>query len=72
MAAGAQLGIQGFTIDDDFEAAPVGGDERKLFDLGFVRLEQFGRQTGGALSIVSDSAVGDFNGEQHNGLLIVR
>jgi hypothetical protein len=65
VAAGAQFGVEGFAIGHDLEATAVGGDEGELFDFWFVGLQQFGRQTGGALGVVSDGAVGDFDVEQH-------
>lgn len=55
-------------IDFDFKPAALGWHQYYLFDLGFEFLEQFCRQTGGTIGIVSDCAVSNRDIEQHANL----
>ena len=60
-----QLGIQQITVGAHLEAASVGGHQGERLDLGFELVQQLCRQTGGAIGIVSDSAVYDLDFKQH-------
>jgi hypothetical protein len=71
MAARLQFRVQQLPIDADFEPAPVRGRQDERFDLRFEFLEQFGRQTDGARSIVSDRAINQVDVEQHSENLLV-
>jgi len=54
-------------IDRYLEHPATGGDEGQGFDIGLAGLEQFVRQTDGALGVVSNRAV--FDGDvEHDGL----
>jgi hypothetical protein len=51
------LGIDQRIIEGHFEAALIGGDERDGFDLRLKIVQQFGRQTGSPVCVVSNRAV---------------
>lgn len=68
MAAQLFFGEDQFAIEFHFKDAAGGGDEGERLKLEFKFFEQLGRQTGGAVSVVSNCAVGE--GEDgHGGLL---
>jgi hypothetical protein len=57
MPVRAQLRVQQPAIDADLETPSVRGDQGERLDLGLEFLEQFCRQTGGAVGVVSDRTV---------------
>jgi hypothetical protein len=61
VACGAKLRVDQFTLEADLEPPPIRGDQTYPGQIGFEVLQQFGRQTDGAIGVVSDSAVDDFN-----------
>jgi hypothetical protein len=65
VAVRLQLGIQRLAVDAHFEAASFGGHQGDRLDLGLELFEQVDRQTGGAIGVVSDSAVDDLDFQQH-------
>jgi len=61
VAVGLQLGIKQPAIGAHLEAPPLGGRQAERFDLRLKLFEQLDRQTGGAIGVMSDSAVNDLD-----------
>ena len=61
MAAGADLRVEQLALNADLKPAPIGWDKAYAGQVGFEVLEQFHRQTDGAVGVVSNGAVDDLN-----------
>ncbi len=70
MAMGLQLGIDQIAVEADLEPPAFMRDESQRFDLRFELFEQFGRQTGGAVGVVSDRTIDQLDFEQHTSCLL--
>jgi hypothetical protein len=57
VAPGLLFGINQGAVHVHFKAPAVRGDQADRFGFGLVLLQQFGRQTGGPVGVVSDRAV---------------
>jgi hypothetical protein len=65
MPPGLQFGVEQLAVDGHLKAAVVRRDQDEGFDLGFVRSQQFGCQTGSTVGVVSNRTVFDGDFEQH-------
>jgi len=54
------LGEDQFTIDAEFEASPIGGNQREGCDIFLVLYENFFRQTDGSRLVASGGTVNQF------------
>lgn len=61
MAMGCQFGINQFTIHAYFKTSSVRGNQIDCFNLRLKFFEQFSRQTDGAIGIMSNSAIDQFD-----------
>lgn len=59
------------TVDLYFKLSAFGRHQNHSFDLWLELLEQFSRQTGGAIGVVSDCTIGDGDIQQHASLQLV-
>ena len=57
MSVGCQLGVYQFPVDRKLEAATIGWHQSDGFDVGLKFLEQFSRQTGSTIGVVSDGTI---------------
>ena len=61
MTPGAQLRVEQLALHADFKPTAIGWDQAHAGQIGFEVLEQFHRQTDGAVGVVSNGAVDDLN-----------
>jgi hypothetical protein len=59
------LGVDQLTIHADLKTPPVRWNERQLGDVGLEFLQQFGRQTGGPIGVLSNSTILDLDFDRH-------
>jgi hypothetical protein len=60
-----ELGIDQRAVHAYLEFAVIRGNEGQRIDLWLVEFQKFGRQTGSAIRVVSDSAISDRDIKQH-------
>jgi hypothetical protein len=65
MPPGFQLGIEQATIDGQFKTASIRGHQGQALDFGFECVDQFSRQTDGAIGVMSDCTIDQLNFQQH-------
>jgi hypothetical protein len=67
VAPGLFLRVHQRTVNRDFKPAAVCRNQGDGFGLGLEMLQQFGRQTGSLVGVVSDRAIFDRRFQQHVG-----
>jgi hypothetical protein len=65
VAVRLQLRVNQPPVHAHLEAATIGRDERQRFDIGLELFQQFSRQTGGAIGVVSGGTVNQLDSDGH-------
>ena len=65
MACGSQLRVDQLALEAYLEPPPIRGNQTYPGQIGFEVLKQFGRQTDGAIGVMSDCTIDQLDFQQH-------